>query len=357
MKVQIKTEYPGGLLNHTEVTDENAGSSPVSVNCKYCNRSFISECYLVRHEKCCLSNPDRTPEKGHPHSEEVKKRISESRKRWLRENPEKHPWKKSDKFKSKPCETFKKFLLDEGIRFIEEYEPLEDKFYCIDIAFPDKKIGIEINGNQHYTREGILSEYYQERHNILKKAGWRIIEVHYTSCYDKKRVLSLIDKWEQPDYSTYFNKRLERIKKKEKCKNDPDRRYRSPLKNSDFKKRADLILSSGVDLTKFGWRTKVSKITGLTRRKIFSVQHLLPGIFIRKYDPKETLKRKNDPNRRYGCPLKKSDLEERVNLILNCGVDLTKVGWVSKVKKITNLTWSKIRKVINLLPNSTYIKK
>lgn len=32
--------------------------------------------------------------------------------------------------------------------------PLDDRSFSLDIAFPEKKIGIEVNGNQHYERNG-----------------------------------------------------------------------------------------------------------------------------------------------------------------------------------------------------------
>ena len=48
----------------------------------------------------------------------------------------------------------------------------------IDIAFPDIKLGIEINGNQHYNSDGTLKDYYQERHNLIEEAGWKLLEVH-----------------------------------------------------------------------------------------------------------------------------------------------------------------------------------
>ncbi|MCK9279295.1 MAG: hypothetical protein M0P71_01565 [Melioribacteraceae bacterium] len=42
------------------------------------------------------------------HTEETKKAISEKRKKWLADNPDKHVWKRKGKFKSEPCEVLKK---------------------------------------------------------------------------------------------------------------------------------------------------------------------------------------------------------------------------------------------------------
>lgn len=127
------------------------------------------------------------------HTDETKKLISQKRKRYLRENKDSHPWKKDTKFKSVPCQLLKKELTKHGIVYVEEYEPLEDRYYSIDIAFPHIKLGIEINGNQHYKKDGSLKQYYQERHNNIEDSGWELKEYHYTSVYNSVWMDSLIN--------------------------------------------------------------------------------------------------------------------------------------------------------------------
>lgn len=123
------------------------------------------------------------------HSEETKKKISEIRKKWLLENPDKHPWRSNNKFKSKPCEKVKEFLKNKNIQFVEEYNPkILNRNFSIDIAIPDKKIAIEINGNQHYDKFGKLKPYYQERNNLLESDGWIVYQIHYSCCFN-------LDKW------------------------------------------------------------------------------------------------------------------------------------------------------------------
>lgn len=125
-------------------------------------------------------------------SEDVRKKISEGRKKYLRENPDKHPWRDSNKFKSKPCEYLKNKLNEFGVKFIEEYQPSKDRFFSIDIAFPNKKIGVEINGNQHYNEVGGLKPYYQERNNYLRSIGWDLFEIHYSLIYNETFFYTLI---------------------------------------------------------------------------------------------------------------------------------------------------------------------
>ena len=140
--------------------------------CPGCSNSFIHR--NKYYSKNCL-------EKNRKHSEQTKKKISESRKKYLRDNKDKHPWKRKNKFISTPCENVKKYLDDNNINYISEWSPLEDRFYSIDIAFPDKKIGIEINGNQHYNKDGTLKDYYQKRYdewfNKYKEKGKQFPDV------------------------------------------------------------------------------------------------------------------------------------------------------------------------------------
>lgn len=149
-------------------------------------------------------------------SESAKKNISEKRKIYLKNNPDKHPWKSKDKFKSEPCENFKRILRQYNFNFIEEFTPTFDRNYSIDIVFPEKMIGIEINGNQHYERDGKLKKYYQDRHDHIESSGWKLYEIHYSLCFDEQYVFNLINRIYneknkiQFDYEKYIEKKLEK---------------------------------------------------------------------------------------------------------------------------------------------------
>jgi hypothetical protein len=126
------------------------------------------------------------------HSKEQKKKISESRKKWLKENPDKHPWRNKDKFISKPCEKLKEKLKDNNIEFKEEIIPLKDKNYSIDIAIVEKCLGLEVNGNQHYNSDKNLKEYYKNRKNEIEKKGWKLIDIHYSLVFKDEFIDNLI---------------------------------------------------------------------------------------------------------------------------------------------------------------------
>jgi very-short-patch-repair endonuclease len=48
---------------------------------------------------------------------------------------------------------------------------------------PEGLLCIEVNGEQHYNRDGSLNAYYQLRHQRIENAGWRVLELHYAHCY------------------------------------------------------------------------------------------------------------------------------------------------------------------------------
>lgn len=108
-------------------------------------------------------------------------------KRWS--NPSyKANWKRNDKFKSVPCEKLKENLRAAGLAFEEEHYPLADRGFSIDIAFPKIKLGIEVNGNQHYSSRWVLKPYYQQRHDLIVAAGWTLLEIPFRKAFDENLI-------------------------------------------------------------------------------------------------------------------------------------------------------------------------
>ena len=140
----------------------------------------------------------------------------------------------------------KNLLKEQNISFVEEYKALENYNYSIDIAFPDLKVGIEVNGDQHYNRDGSLAEYYQVRHNRLEEAGWKIFEILHTKCYTLKtfeEILAL-DIYDKDYVGKYFSIKEQRLIKKQAQL--AKKQLKEQQKQELLDKRINLILNSDI---------------------------------------------------------------------------------------------------------------
>jgi hypothetical protein len=258
--------------------------------CQYCGKSWITtKDGFTKHEKYCKFNPNRVIVVGHSHSEEMKHHLSEKRKEYLAAHPDEHVWKRHSKFISVPCNDLKKFLRSNNYSFVEEASIIPNRNFAVDICFPDKMIVVEVNGNQHYdTATMELSSYYQERHDIIESFGWTVIEVPYNKAYSdefRNSLCRLLD-GASVDISTFnykyecvnihekaaikrkeYNDKLEAANKNGTL-NKNGKLSRNKIGTDELNRRKELILNSGVDLTKFGWVNKVTEATGLSKKVI-----------------------------------------------------------------------------------------
>lgn len=246
--------------------EHNLGYRNTSKICELCHEKYKNK---REHNLVCKCRRH----KGYKHTEEEKKKISEQRKLYLKQHPENHPWKRNGKFTSKPCETLKKFLR-EKYTFVEEYTDTRwEHNYSLDIAFLEKKIAIEINGNQHYNSNWELNEYYQKRHDYLTSNGWNVLEIHYTWCYNEDKIKEICEAIDNNKTISFEetkklleHKRLTKLEKEQKRKENHLQKEQEKL--NLINERKEQILNCGEDLTKYGWLEKVSKLTNLTRRQI-----------------------------------------------------------------------------------------
>jgi very-short-patch-repair endonuclease len=157
--------------------------------CNLCGQEYVN---IRKHNQVC-------PNKEHHHkfTDAEKKELSMKRIAYLKANPDKHPWKDNSKFKSKPCEQLKAYLRDRNISFEEEYtDSTWDRNYSLDIAIVDRKIDLEVNGNQHYNN-GKLKEKYQKRHDYLESLGWMVLEIPYLNCFKENELQKIFEKVSQ----------------------------------------------------------------------------------------------------------------------------------------------------------------
>ena len=129
----------------------------------------------------------------HPHTEETKKKISEARIKFLHENPDMVPYKLNHYSKGRSyAEEYWKVILDSNNLVYEEQYQIGP--YQLDFAFPDLKIDLEIDGDQHHLDKRVVES--DKRRNIyLENLGWTIVRVkwsEYKRLTDKKEYVSLI---------------------------------------------------------------------------------------------------------------------------------------------------------------------
>ena len=292
-------------------------------------------------------------------NDNIKQKISKSRKEYLKNHPDEHPWKKSDKFKSEPCEHLKE-ILRKDFNFEEEYTDTRwEHNYSIDIAFLDKKLAIEVNGNQHYNNDGSLSEYYQKRHDYLESNGWIIIEFHYAACYKNEKIVKLKDaiinckNIDLKEHKLLFENRQKTKKEKDLIKiqkyayakengllDSSGRINGKKYKLIDLTKYKSIILSSNVNLMDAHFRKKLKEATNLSLNIINYV--------LKYFNIKHYILDKNRTKRKYIKKYNWEDIDRNnYNKIINSGIDLTKIGWIKKVTNKTGLTRRQIYRLVN----------
>ena len=123
----------------------------------------MRDCDLTRHEKYCNENPNKLIWIGHKTSDETKKKLSEitiknlqgTNCNWL------------NKKKSYAEEYFDEVFID-----AEKQYPVNK--YRLDYAWIKSKIYIEVDGEQHYTENGLKHD--KERTEFLLNEGWRLLK-------------------------------------------------------------------------------------------------------------------------------------------------------------------------------------
>ena len=121
--------------------------------------------------------------KGTHHTEEEKKNLSEKRKQFLKEHPEKVPYvlNHHSKGDSYPEKYFKEVFDNEKINYEQNYK---QSGYFLDFAWPEKKLYLEIDGEQHYVDKRIV-EHDKVRTETLLNDGWVCVERIRWSEYQK----------------------------------------------------------------------------------------------------------------------------------------------------------------------------
>lgn len=292
--------------NNIEKLSENRGKNihiheNQHLHCQYCDKEVANRGCLIRHENSCDLNPNvkklikiKKDKKGFKHSPETKQKIRESLQKWKENNKEK--FIAYSKGQSIVCENFKQYLRNNNIDFVEEFCPYpEERLYRLDISWPDEKIAIEINGSQHYDKDGNLNKYSLEKQKFFENKGWRIIQIYYRWCYsilkNQQKISSI---FELPIHNKNYVKEI--YKKSYLVKLKKEQRTFEINQKEEKQKQIiqNLIENSGIDFSKSGWSTEAKQY--LENRGELWSKHIFQNI--KKYFP-EFLQR-NDVWKRKG---------------------------------------------------------
>ena len=240
--------------------------------CEHCNESYVG--LKKDHLKICKE----LPHGKHVYTDAERLRVSIFMKNFYKEHTEKCSWKYNTKFISSPCEHLKE-ILKQQFDIVEEYTDIRwEHNYSLDIAILDKKIAIEVNGNQHYNSNGNLTEYYLKRNTYLESFGWKVFNVYYKDCYNDEIVEKLTNEIKNDKNSGFFKDLSKHRKDRLKLKQIKDIQNAEKLKylksnnkitkngiysasvisTQEWENRKELILTCGEDLMKYGWVSKVS---------------------------------------------------------------------------------------------------
>jgi len=153
--------------------------------CQYCGIVEMNYLKLGGHIVNCKLNPtygDRIlnlKEKniGKKHSDETKKKISEIRKEYLKNNPDKVPYLLNhSRNESYPEKYFTELFKNEKIEVIKKFRI---GLYELDFSIPHKKINIEIDGEQHYVDNKIVESDIR-RNRYLSDLGWITYRIRWS---------------------------------------------------------------------------------------------------------------------------------------------------------------------------------
>lgn len=110
------------------------------------------------------------------HSDESKLKISKARKAYLYANPDKVPYLLNHKHKRK---FYSEIYFGECFRNTNIISEYKVRAYSLDFADVEKKIDIEIDGDQHFLDKRIV-EHDIRRNEYLLSLGWTIIRIRWS---------------------------------------------------------------------------------------------------------------------------------------------------------------------------------
>lgn len=238
------------------IIDEN-GKRRLAPGCHAWNKGLTKETNTsVKNTSIKLSNLFKGRQ-GHKHTEETKKKLSEIRKKQIKESGGIW-WNSRSKCKRSYAEEWTKKVLENELKdntFVEEFHIGK---WFLDFAWPNKKIGLEIDGSQHEWLERKKND--EEKDSFCLSQGWKILRLKWKDiCNNTQLAIKIIKEFVKNNEIIEY----EFVQNQNKIKKGP---YR--LDEKIWEERKEKILNCDVDLMKYGWIEKVIIQTGLTKRNI-----------------------------------------------------------------------------------------
>ena len=261
--------------------------------CEFCNKEFFDSegLKLGGHKSNCKARPKEfftnkfmnqsKASIGRVETDEHKRRISESRKRYLLEHPDQIPYKLNHKHKKTYPERYFKRILK---GFVCQYRP-EGTLYEIDFANVEKRIAIEIDGEQHYVDKRIV-EHDKKRTKALEDLGWKIIRVRWSyykklEKHQKQFVISQL-----MNESMNINDKLKEFIELKKETKEINKQISINDKRKLIDSKIEKILLSGIDCTKYGWVDLIKKLLNQKKSPVLWIKKYMPEYYSNCYKRK-----------------------------------------------------------------------
>lgn len=167
----------------------------ISQTCRFCGRIKITtKGGNTLHEKHCYENPNRV--KGHSMhwTEEQKQKIANGARKAQAEGRA-HSWWMNHK--TSFAEGYWKDVFKDNENIVYNFRV---GYYVLDFANLEKKVYFEVDGEQHYTEEGLAHD--KERTETLEQQGWKLVSRCRWSLYQK------LQKIERENYVSSIKKLL-----------------------------------------------------------------------------------------------------------------------------------------------------
>lgn len=195
MNDNIIERYTSGISLNKIARENNCAYGKIK---RYLIRNGIS---IRDRASACKLDKKLNPQR---HSDDTKRKLSEIRKKYLIENPDKVPYLLNhSSSESYPEKRFRTIL--ENIGLVGWVQHYRHSIYQYDFAFPSIKLDVEIDGNTHTQKSVVLKDL--ERDNFSRECGWEVIRftaselnMNAAACID--RLINVISEL-NPSYDPY----------------------------------------------------------------------------------------------------------------------------------------------------------